>query len=214
MRFLAGEYLMTASESLGPMLADKAGDILANIKETSYVHTLFIDADAGIYDVDCSGFVSWILQQIAPRHLQQIPVDATAGRPLARDYYEFFAARSVKAEQGWQQVFGLGNAGRGDLIGWLLPEMPHSDTGHVFVVQGLPLPNQDGTLRVSVIDASDVRHFEDSRGTGAGQFRTGVGSGFIHFKVDGNGNPTAFQFNAADTPVTAPIAICRIGPLG
>jgi hypothetical protein len=205
---------MAASESLGPMLADKAADILANLKETRYVHTLHVDADAGIYDVDCSGFVSWILQQIAPRHLQQIPVDASAGRPLARDYYEFFAARPVEAEQGWRQIFGLGNVGRGDLIGWLLPETPHRDTGHVFIVQALPLPNPDGTLRVSVIDASDVKHFDDSRGTGPGQFATGVGSGFIHFTVDGNGNPTAFQFNASETPATVPIAICRIEPLG
>jgi hypothetical protein len=149
-----------------------------------------------------------------PRHLQQIPVDDKAGRPLARDYYEFFVARSVEAEQGWQQIFGLRNVGRGDLIGWLLPETPHGDTGHVFVVQGMPLPNPDGTFRVSVIDASDVKHFEDSRGAGPGQFPTGVGSGFIHFKVAGEDNPTAFQFNATDAFVTAPIAICRIQPLG
>jgi hypothetical protein len=205
---------MAASESLGPMLADKASDVLANVKETRYVHTQHVDAAIGVYDVDCSGFVSWILQQIAPRHLQQIPVDDRAGRPLARDYYEFFASRSVEAEQGWQQIFGLRNVGRGDLIGWLLSETPHGDTGHVFVVQAMPLPNPDGTFRVSVIDASDVKHFEDSRGTGPGQFPTGVGSGFIHFKVGGEGNPTAFQFNATDAFVTAPIAICRIEPLG
>jgi hypothetical protein len=207
---------MAASESLGPMLADKASGVLATVKETRYVHTQHVDAPIGVYDVDCSGFVSWILQQIAPRHLQQIPVDDSAGRPLAHDYYEFFVARSAdEAAQGWRQIFGLGNAGRGDLIGWKLADTPHGgDTGHVFVVQALPLPNPDGTFRVSVIDASDVKHFEDSRGTGPGQFATGVGSGFIHFEVAGDGNPTAFQFNAAETPVTAPIAICRIQPLG
>jgi hypothetical protein len=84
----------------------------------------------------------------------------------------------------------------------------------VFVVHATPVANPDGTLRVSVIDASDVKHFDDSRGTGPGQFPTGVGSGFIHFQVDGDGKPTAFQFNATDAPVTAPIAICRIEPLG
>jgi hypothetical protein len=34
---------MAASESLGPMLADRAGDILASIKETRYVHTQFVE---------------------------------------------------------------------------------------------------------------------------------------------------------------------------
>jgi hypothetical protein len=205
---------MAASESLTLKLADQASDILSNVKQTSYVHKLSIDAAAGIYDVDCSGFVSWILQQIAARHLQQIPVDASAGRPLAHDYYQFFASRSAEAEQGWQQISGLANARKGDLIGWLLPPAPHHDTGHVFVVHATPVPNPDGTLRIHVIDASDVKHFDDSRGTGPGQFATGVGSGFIHFQVDGDGNPTAFQFNAAETPITVPIAICRIQPLG
>jgi len=205
---------MAASESLALMLADNAADVLANVKETRYVHAISVDAGAGIYDVDCSGLVSWILQQIATRHLQQIPVDASAGRSLARDYYQFFASRSAEAEQGWQQMFGLINARKGDLIGWQLPPAPHGDTGHVFVVHAAPVPNQDGTVRIHVIDASDVRHFDDSRGTGAGQFATGVGSGFIHFQVDGDGNPTAFQFNATDAPVAAPIAICRIEPLG
>jgi hypothetical protein len=207
---------MAASESLALMLAEQASDVLANVKETRYVHTQSVDAAAGIYDVDCSGFASWLLQQIASRHLQQIPVDASAHRPLAHNYYEFFASRSADVEQGWQQISGLANARKGDLVAWKLADTPHGgDTGHVFVIHAtpVPVPNQDGTLRVHVIDASDVKHFDDSRGTGAGQFPTGVGSGFIHFRVDGDGNPTAFQFNANETPVPVPIAICRIGPL-
>ena len=52
---------MAASESLALKLADQASDILANVKETRYVHTISIDAGAGVYDVDCSGLVSWIL---------------------------------------------------------------------------------------------------------------------------------------------------------
>jgi hypothetical protein len=206
---------MAASESLALKLADQASNVLANVKETRYVHTPSVDAAAGIYDVDCSGFVSWILQQIASRHLQQIPVDDTAHRPLAHNYYQFFASRSVEAAQGWQRISGLGNARKGDLVAWQLADNPHGgDTGHVFVVHATPVANPDGTLRIHVIDASDVKHFADSRGTGPGQFATGVGSGFIHFQLDGDGNPTAFQFNANETPVTVPIAICRIQPLG
>jgi hypothetical protein len=206
---------MAASESLALMLADQAADVLANVKETRYVHTIYVDTVAGIYDVDCSGFASWLLQQIASNHLQQIPVDASAHRPLAHNYYEFFASRSNDAEQGWQQISGLADAREGDLVAWKLADTPHGgDTGHVFVVHATPVPNPDGTLRIHAIDASDVKHFDDSRGTGPGQFATGVGSGFIHFQVDGDGNPTAFQFNANETPVTAPIAICRIQPLG
>jgi hypothetical protein len=101
---------MAASESLTLMLADRASDVLATVKQSRYVHTQSVDAAAGIYDVDCSGFVSWILQQIALRHLQQVPVDDRAGRPLARDYYQFFASRSDETKQGWQQISGLGNA--------------------------------------------------------------------------------------------------------
>jgi len=152
-----------------------------DVKETRYVHTISIDADAGIYDVDCSGLVSWIFQQIASRHLQQIPVDASAGRPLARDYYRFFASRSAEAEQRWQQISGLADARKGDLVAWQLPPAPHGDTGHLFVVRATPVPNPDGTLRIHVIDASDVRHFDDSRGTGPGQFCDRCGFGIHPF---------------------------------
>jgi hypothetical protein len=68
---------------------------------------------------------------------------------------------------------------------------------------------------VKVYDSAAEPHFDDTRGNGAGQFPTGVGSGVIKLIVDAEGRPTAFLFAP---PATAEftyvqIAIGRVEPL-
>jgi hypothetical protein len=41
--------------------------------------------------LDCSGFVGWVLEQIAPQHYKTIPIPTKAGRPLAFEFYERFS---------------------------------------------------------------------------------------------------------------------------
>jgi hypothetical protein len=59
-----------------------------------------------------------------------------------------------------------------------------------------PTIDASGIYSIRVYDSAAEPHFEDTRGSGAGQFRTGVGSGIIQFDVDGDGDgrPTAFLF--------------------
>ncbi len=50
-------------------------------------------------------------------------------------------------------------------------------------------------VETGIYDSANKPHFDDTRGTGQGQFPNGVGSGVINFRVDGAGRPTAYQFS-------------------
>jgi len=71
-------------------VAGEALRILGNTRHTTYQHDIFIDEATGTYDVDCSGFVSYILGRVAPAHLDLIPTHGTEPRLLAQDYHFFF----------------------------------------------------------------------------------------------------------------------------
>jgi hypothetical protein len=76
-----------------------------------------------------------------------------------------------------------------------------------------PLAVDDqGSFAVRVYDSAIVPHFDDTRGDGPGQWPSGVGSGFINFRVGDDGQPVAFQFSPPlSSDFTAlPIAIGRL----
>ena len=70
----------TAS-ALAPKLAELAAHIVGSLTETHYTHTIHIDAPAGVFDVDCSGFVSYLLEQVADRHYQMVAASSPDPRP-------------------------------------------------------------------------------------------------------------------------------------
>jgi hypothetical protein len=190
-------------------VAGEALRILENTRHTRYQHDIFIDQATGTYNVDCSGFVSYILGRVAPAHLDLIPIQGTESRPLAQDYYNFFSLLPPETTNGWRQIPLLPDARSGDLIAWPLPP-PNPDTGHIFVVAADPVPVADDILAVMAYDASDILHYDDSRGNGPGQFRTGVGSGTFHIQINSAGVAVAFQFNQPDPLISDNIAIGRI----
>jgi hypothetical protein len=190
-------------------VAGEALRILENTQHTNYQNDLYIDEATGTYDVDCSGFVSYILGRVAPVHLNLIPIVGPESRLLAQDYYDFFSTLPTETTNGWRQILYLPDARRGDLIAWALPPARGS-TGHVFVVAADPVTVAENTLAVMAYDASDIFHYDDSRGNGPGQFRTGVGSGTFHLQINSAGTPVSFQFNAPDPVVPDNIAIGRI----
>jgi len=191
-------------------VASEALRILENTQHTNYQHDLFIDEATGTYDVDCSGFVSYILGRVAPAHLNLIPYGVSESRLLAQDFYTFFSLLPTETTDGWRQILYLRDTRRGDLIAWALPP-PNPDTGHIFVVAADPVPVDDNILAVMAYDASDILHYDDSRWNGPGQVQTtGVGSGTFHLQVNSAGTPVAFQFDAPDPFFANNIAIGRV----
>ena len=56
--------------SLPEQIAAQAQFIVDNLLQTDYQHVEKVDVDRGIYDCDCNGFVSIVLERAAPRPLR------------------------------------------------------------------------------------------------------------------------------------------------
>jgi hypothetical protein len=206
----------TAYRSLPEQMASQAEFIVTNIQQTDYQHTDNIDVDRGIYDCDCNGFVALVLQRAAPDHYALIPKETNQPRPRAFEYYVFFNSLTSHSTAGWHRIEFLRDVRRGDIIAWRFPTVEKGhDTGHVLVAAETPAAVDSGIFSVPVYDSAAQPHFDDTRGEGAGEFKTGGGSGFINFKVDADGRPVSFQFAPPSSShfTTLPIAIGRLEPL-
>ncbi|WP_334798878.1 hypothetical protein [Nostoc sp.] len=189
-------------------LAIAAKHILNTMRETHYTHKTFVDKINGVYDLDCSGFVGYVLNQIAPEYLALIPKEPKQPRPRAFKYYEYFhqLQQHSTSVREWKAINQLMDAMPGDIIAWAMePITEHADTGHVMFVAAKPVMNSNGTVSVTVYDSSAIRHNDDTRSPDS----TGIGCGTIVFRVDTNGAPVAFQFNTRVKFHQLPIAIGR-----
>jgi hypothetical protein len=200
--------------SLPGQIATQAEFIVNNLRQTDYQHIDNIDVDLGIYDCDCNGFVSFVMERAAPDHYAMIPKETDQPRPRAFEYYDFFNSLTPETRIGWHRIDFLRDARRGDIIAWRFPKIETGhNTGHVLFAAQTTSVDDSGIFSVRVYDSAAEPHFEDTRGDGAGEFKSGVGSGFINFTVDDLGRPTAFQFAPGEQFTTLPIAIGRAEPL-
>lgn len=189
-------------------LADAARRLLGDVRETHYQHRTHIDKATGVYDMDCSGFVDYLLKQVAPEKFSQIPVEPGHVRPRAVMYFQFLSRLRQRPVPGWQAVNQLRDARRGDIIAWALqaPTREPGDTGHVVIVATTPVLKTRDSYGVEVYDSSGIRHDDDSRPG----HTSGVGSGVITFRVNRSGEPIAFQFNSRAGIHSESIAIGRL----
>jgi hypothetical protein len=205
---------VTPQLSLSEQVASQAEFIVNNLRQTDYQHIEKIDVDRGVYNCDCNGFVSFVLERASPDHYGIIPKETDQLRPRAFEYYVFFSELNPDSTGGWHKIDFLRDARRGDLIAWRFPQVEKGhDTGHILLVADTPIGDAEGSFTVQVYDSAAQPHFNDTRGGGEGQFETGVGAGSIKFQVDDMGRPTAFQFSPLDELKNLPIAIGRLEPL-
>ncbi|MBV9999226.1 MAG: hypothetical protein JO015_08945 [Verrucomicrobia bacterium] len=204
----------TSKESLSGQIAEQAEFVVNNLQQTDYQHHERIDVDRGIYDCDCNGFVGFVLERAAPDHYAQVPKETNQPRPRAFKYYDFFNSLTPESTGGWHKIDFLRDARRGDLIAWRFAQIePGHNTGHVLFVAETPAANDSGIYSVRVYDSADRPHFDDTRATGDGKSASGIGSGFINFKVNPSGNPVAFQFAPSEGFTALAIAIGRVEPV-
>ena len=179
-------------------IAALAEKIVNTLTQTDYQHKDKIDPATGVYVCDCNGFVAHVLKSVAPQNLTAVPLDTMPGsvesRPRAFEYYDFFASLTSKSTGGWSRINLLSDAGRGDVMAWRHPTIERGqNTGHVVILAETPKLDASGAFYVArVYDSTEEAHFDDTRPSPKG--KKGVGSGFIHFKIDGVGHPIAYLF--------------------
>jgi hypothetical protein len=205
-------FFVTETQALdlnrGENIADAAEQLIGEIRETHYQHQTNAIQSAGIYDMDCSGFVDFLLKRIAPEQYTDLPNEPGHTRPRAAIYFELFNGLPRNARRGWKSINRLVDAQRGDIIAWALTASTQKpgDTGHVVIVAAPPVMTKKREYRVAVYDSSGIHHDDDSRPKST----TGIGKGVITFEVDDQGVPVGFQFNSQAHFHQEPIAIGRL----
>ncbi len=176
---------------------------LAAVRESHYAHHTVIDEPHGVFDYDCSGFVGYALKRVAPQAFGEL-VTATRPRPLAKDFYAFFAKRD--------RVEHAADLAPGDIVVWLEPPAKHSrNTGHVMVVDRAPVAGANpGELVVAIIDSSHSGHGRADPRIRA--HRNGLGTGSIVLLVGSDGKPTGYRWSLAphSIPYATAIALGRV----
>ncbi|MBV9273478.1 MAG: hypothetical protein JO333_06260 [Verrucomicrobia bacterium] len=106
------------SSSFGQTLTDVAEEAVRSAKETHYQHKTHVDQAAGIFDLDCSSFVDYLLKRIAPCQYTKLPIEPGQVRPRAVAYYDFLATLPKKPTPGREPVHHVSDLRPGDLIAW------------------------------------------------------------------------------------------------
>jgi len=191
---------------------DEAVRILESIKQTEYRHQTDIDEQKGAYYCDCSGFVGYVLNRTVAKDNDKGPFGDGKKRPLAMDYEKGFESAPAKVEDGarWLKIERLMDARPGDVIAWRHEVPKPGNTGHVVIVAERPKVEDDGLVRVVVIDSTTKPQVDDTRAAGT----SGIGRGTMWFKVDDQGRATAYLRGSTKAePKSESISIGRALPV-
>ncbi|HEY9723371.1 MAG TPA: hypothetical protein V6D47_15275 [Oscillatoriaceae cyanobacterium] len=196
----------------GTRMVAAARELLARSTDNQYMHVPDIEPSKGIFHADCSELIDYLTQQVDPKALTDLPLDAGHPQPRAQDYYAYLHDRPDLAPgstpQGdWAQVGKPAALQPGDVIAWKNPDyVPHqSSTGHVMLVSELPKPVQkNGAIvgyDVPIIDSTSHGHGPgDTRAPG----QTGLGQGTVYFPVDAQGAASGFSWTRSGAPNALP----------
>lgn len=175
--------------------------VLTSLMATHYQHDSDIDAASGIYDTDCSGFVSFVVQTARSDAYQELQAATNTERALAGSYVTFIQG-ITSAQPQWTRIHHAKYLAAGDIIAWLIPAGVQSDdTGHVMLVEHDPtISGNEAT--VPIVDSTDTGHGDaDPRSPSD---PSGVGRGTIVLTLDADGEPTGYRWSTdSDSPAYA-----------
>ena len=203
-----------ASKTLSNEIYTTAENVFNNTTFSHYEH-LHERADEqvqnnnGKYRVitDCSGFVSYLINSIAPKHYAAIQQMSNRSYLHANTYAKFFSCLpSDQVVDGWLKIDRLIDLRRGDIIAWQGNVNPSEQnkrhgSGHIMVVIDPPtkvhtasINGQIKYVEVFVLDSSSIEHFPPQflPATYPQQYRDGIGKGMIRLILDDQNNIIGF----------------------
>ncbi len=187
----------TAPAPVARRFAAEAERVLDRTVVTTYRHRTRVDAAAGIYELDCSGLIAFLLRKVSEPHLRAVPVAPGRKKPRAVEYCEFFRVQPAAPESptGWLRVRTFADAQSGDVLAWRYPERaPGQNTGHVVIIAEPPERIGDDVFKVAVMDSTERPHDQDTRSRGA----TGLGRGVMYFRVNERGELAAYRRSSGE----------------
>lgn len=197
------------------LFAAQVEEVLAGLKDTKYQSKTVVDPKNGVFRCNCSGLISHILRNHFPE--SYLTVRGTKApwkvRPLAVTFYETFmaAGENSATKPGWRKVPKMMEVKPGDIIAWRkLSLIQGLNTGHVCMIAGFPTLEEDGRVRVRIVDSTSGRHFNDTRPKGV----KGVGAGEMWFAINDAGEPIGYWMNEkSKRSKTNKIAVGRLVPI-
>lgn len=168
---------------------------------------------------DCSGFISYIVHAVAPRHYQEVRSrEPDWSYPQAKIWATFFnTLDSGIPEGGWLRIDSWKDLRPGDIVAWR--ETGGENTGHVMMVASRPgaIVQNNGYryIELPVIDSSTTYHFTpEYLPPKAGQkHRNGVGMGIIRLMLSDDDQVIGYwagtYWGEGDKPINGP-ADCKM----
>ena len=181
---------------------------------------------------DCSGFVSFMVQRVAPRAYAAVQADEQKYKHVrAITYANFFQGLATnRTATGWQRVASWRELRPGDVIAWSPVPKTNSaqkthSAGHVALVALPPTGPHTETVEgqtyrftsVQVLDSSSVTHFPpETFPPHAGQTaRNGLGFGAIRLLLDERDQPIGYWegtwWGEGRTPIRRPTRSTLLG---
>lgn len=171
----------------------QAMHVFGSMRATAYTHKTTIDASAGKFEFDCSGFVGYVLAQSQPQALAELR-RATKKRPLAKHFVTFF--QDLPEDSAWRKIERARDLEPGDMIAWLKPaDVVTKNTGHVMIVRERPQRDEQhpDVWVVQIIDSTAVPHGKGDSRKASG--KTGLGTGEVLLVVDETGVPIGYRWS-------------------
>ncbi|MFM7605246.1 MAG: hypothetical protein ACKO8Z_08595 [Prosthecobacter sp.] len=180
-----------AAEPPAARLHAAARNAVEGAKTSRYEHSTDINAEAGRYICDCSGFVVYLLRQTLPLHLEPIPKEPGRPRANAANFHNLAARLPASGEpqNGWSRVFRLTDAQAGDVLVWRHNDPKPGSTGHVMIIDAAP-QKQGDQYRLTIMDSARSPHANDTRSAQT----SGIGRGDIFLTVDQDLRPQAWRW--------------------
>lgn len=198
-----------ASTAYASEIFQEAQKIFKTMQTTHYEHQTVIDESKGVYIVDCSAFVCYILKKVSPLAHSSLPVDKNHTHARAKNFYDYFKSlqSGTASNSHWMAILTIKELERGDIVSWKYdPSLQKKDTGHVVIVHEKPVLEAGNLYRVRIIDASKGKHANDSRGKEA----DGIGIGEMWFRVDEKNAPIGLHWSSKEKRESNhPIAMAR-----
>lgn len=225
--------------NLADLVYAKAEEIFEKSNNVHYCHLKdeaseqVHETDAGYEtQTDCSGFVSYVINAVAPKHYAYLRRLTRRSHPHAAVYARFLKELpSGRPKDGWLKIDDYLALRRGDIIAWERPPR-ESDSGlkvnrkgHVMIVVDSPgnfhQENVAGIpvrfVEVKVLDSSGIRHFppETLPPLAHQSVRDGLGKGMIRLILDEDGHVAGYweglYSEARRKPIVRPTYTKTIG---